>query len=465
MEGARIKDESDYFGPGSSSSDSIGSSDPGGAEAEIDESAEGDAISPKPGEKSITDSSPVADQPVAEEPGDDAVTQALGEDRAAASGGDVRNHESAANPVVILIDNDAVALRNIERELTRKGFEVAGFNRVDSAIKAARGLLSRGRAFVVLADLVMPKRDGSGMLGGLEVLEVLRGEEQHVPCAILADLQNPEAESRAAELSVDLYLNKPGRKSYVKEGENDDAEFRAFTRVMLTGIDSLRAKAAKLSASQTADPFVDLSSELKGELEAATHAVSAGAPVGQLQQPEKSRGLHVLKEMVRELNDPQFNSDVSLLLLRFTAELMSRAVLFIRTNDEVIGLGQAGVEGTNASAVVRNTRIPLNEPSIFADVVNMQSSVRRRLDSGKWNRYLIETLGGAEPTESFAAPIFTSRRLAAIVYGDNSGDGQPIGDTDALEIFLSHAGVAMERALLERRVRDLTAGQRINYSD
>ena len=52
-----------------------------------------------------------------------------------------------------------------------------------------------------------------------------------------------------------------------------------------------------------------------------------------------------------------------------------------------------------------------------------------------------------------------------IVYGDNGGEAKPIGDVDSLEIFLSHAGIAMERALLERRIRDLTAGQRVNYSD
>jgi hypothetical protein len=41
----------------------------------------------------------------------------------------------------------------------------------------------------------------------------------------------------------------------------------------------------------------------------------------------------------------------------------------------------------------------------------------------------------------------------AILYGDNLPEKRPIGDTEALEIFLSQAGLAMEKALLERRLR------------
>jgi hypothetical protein len=39
-----------------------------------------------------------------------------------------------------------------------------------------------------------------------------------------------------------------------------------------------------------------------------------------------------------------------------------------------------------------------------------------------------------------------------VLYGDNLPDEKPIGDTESLEIFLSQAGMAMEKALLERRI-------------
>jgi hypothetical protein len=39
------------------------------------------------------------------------------------------------------------------------------------------------------------------------------------------------------------------------------------------------------------------------------------------------------------------------------------------------------------------------------------------------------------------------------LYGDNLPGEEPIGDTDALEIFLSQAGLAMEKGILERKLK------------
>jgi hypothetical protein len=43
--------------------------------------------------------------------------------------------------------------------------------------------------------------------------------------------------------------------------------------------------------------------------------------------------------------------------------------------------------------------------------------------------------------------------VAAILFGDNPS-GKPLGATEGLEIFLQQAGLAMDRALLERRLEE-----------
>ncbi|HEX5773755.1 MAG TPA: hypothetical protein VFY07_05475, partial [Geomobilimonas sp.] len=75
-------------------------------------------------------------------------------------------------------------------------------------------------------------------------------------------------------------------------------------------------------------------------------------------------------------------------------------------------------------------------------------------DEVHWNRYLIERLGGEYPAEVFAGPIVSEGKVVAILYGDNLPEHKPVGDTDSLEIFLSQAGMAMEKVLLQRRLQD-----------
>jgi hypothetical protein len=50
--------------------------------------------------------------------------------------------------------------------------------------------------------------------------------------------------------------------------------------------------------------------------------------------------------------------------------------------------------------------------------------------------------------------------VVALLYGDNLPEEKPVGDTDSLEIFLGQAGIAMEKALLQRRLRDQGGGEK-----
>jgi len=79
--------------------------------------------------------------------------------------------------------------------------------------------------------------------------------------------------------------------------------------------------------------------------------------------------------------------------------------------------------------------------------------VKSRMGSTEWDLYLEEQLGGEIPEEVFLGPVISEGKTVAILYGDNLPDKRPVGDTAALEIFLSQAGLAMEKALLERRLR------------
>jgi hypothetical protein len=98
-------------------------------------------------------------------------------------------------------------------------------------------------------------------------------------------------------------------------------------------------------------------------------------------------------------------------------------------------------------------KIPRGDKSIFNQVIADKSARRVRLGDSRWDNYLKEQLGGDEPEEIFLGPIISEGQVVAVLYGDNLPEKLPIVNTESLEIFLSQAGLAMEKALLERRLR------------
>jgi hypothetical protein len=168
-----------------------------------------------------------------------------------------------------------------------------------------------------------------------------------------------------------------------------------------------------------------------------------------------SPGLNLLRGMLHELTNPSLGGGIILLVLRFASELMNRAVVFLVKEQEIVGLGQFGMDsdGSMADVRVRRMKIPRQEVSVFSAVLKEMAPCRLTLGKGTWDAYLQEQLGGGVPEEIFLGPILSEGKIVAILYGDNLPEKKVIGETESLEIFLSQAGLAMEKALLERRLR------------
>jgi hypothetical protein len=56
------------------------------------------------------------------------------------------------------------------------------------------------------------------------------------------------------------------------------------------------------------------------------------------------------------------------------------------------------------------------------------------------------------PEEAFIGPLVSQSRVIGFLYGDNLPEKRPVGDTESLLIFLSQAGIAMEKSNLERQL-------------
>ena len=159
-----------------------------------------------------------------------------------------------------------------------------------------------------------------------------------------------------------------------------------------------------------------------------------------------------LKTIMSEIRSPAFTGEVSLGILRYAARSFSRGVLFARGYDGFLGMGQFGL---GAHVPVREIRIPLDEPSIFLEVIERKEPYRGPLDDRYWNVHLARQLGGPLPREVVAIPMVVDASVVLIFYGDNVPGNAPIGPTDDLELLMIEGGLVIEKALLEARLQSL----------
>jgi len=174
-------------------------------------------------------------------------------------------------------------------------------------------------------------------------------------------------------------------------------------------------------------------------------------------RPSGEPSLASLKSIMTELRSPAFGGEITLWLLRYAGTIVRRRVLFSISKEGIRGMGQAGLDslGDEANERVRRIRVPAGEPSVFKRVVEAKVSYTGPLTDADWDRYLVEQLGGAAPSEVAAVPMVVNGSAVALLYGDNLPDGGRIGPIDGLELLMLEAGLAMEKTALEVRLRTL----------
>jgi len=174
----------------------------------------------------------------------------------------------------------------------------------------------------------------------------------------------------------------------------------------------------------------------------------------------RPHGFASLRGIMTELrNRPvTFTGELTLMLLRYTAELVNRAVLFGIRGNQLVGIGQFGieVEGESPDDRVRSIQIPVGEPSVLADVVRRREPYQGRMARTPQNNYLVTQLGGMAPREVIALPIVVEGKAVAVVYGDNLPNDTPIGPTEGLELLMLQAGLIMEKNRLAKRLTELS---------
>jgi len=161
-----------------------------------------------------------------------------------------------------------------------------------------------------------------------------------------------------------------------------------------------------------------------------------------------------LKALTQELRFPNSTSEVTLLILRFASEILQRGVLFIVGDSELAGLGQFGLDIEDADRKIRQTALPYRESKFLSEIIREGRSYKGAVVRDGVTVRLAEELGGGWPEEAVFFPLIADGRVVALLYCDNLPADEEIGQTEGLEIFVSQAGLAFEKALLQRRLQE-----------
>ncbi len=167
------------------------------------------------------------------------------------------------------------------------------------------------------------------------------------------------------------------------------------------------------------------------------------------------KDISALKALTQELRFPNSTSEITLLILRFASDIFQRGVLFMTGEEEIAGLGQFGLEIDRADEKVREIKVNYTGSPFFSKIIDSVHSYRGSLDRDEVTEFLIAEIGGNWPSEVAVFPIIAEGRVVALLYCDNALTGDPCGETEGLEIFISQAGLALEKSLLQRRLQEL----------
>jgi GAF domain-containing protein len=160
---------------------------------------------------------------------------------------------------------------------------------------------------------------------------------------------------------------------------------------------------------------------------------------------------------MKEIRSPNFAGEITLMIMRYASEVVDRGVFFVLKSGGISGMGQFGLgeHGPAADERVRQIRIPLDQPSVLTEVLDKRQTYLGPLAKSDWNDRLMEHLGNRTPQTVVAVPMTVNDTVVAILYGDNALSGRPVGEIEGLELLMNQAGLAMEKALLELKIKNI----------
>jgi CheY-like chemotaxis protein len=118
--------------------------------------------------------------------------------------------EQAAVRPLVIVDDDGTTLQALSEMLRKSGYEIHTMTSSEDTLILVDSLYRAGRYPALLVDLIMPRMDGSGVLGGIELLELLHNNFKDISILVMTDYHHSDAEKKVGDMGYSCVM-KPHR--------------------------------------------------------------------------------------------------------------------------------------------------------------------------------------------------------------------------------------------------------------
>ncbi len=346
--------------------------------------------------------------------------------------------EEAARTLLLVDDEDDVR-HLLAQHFAQGGYHVVEAESPDTAAKKAGGLNRAGSSFILVVDLGMPTSGGSSFQGGFEVVKRMWKMGLRPPVLLMAETLGKAIQARARQMGVGSVVFKPGLSKL--DPEQFEADLRAFANKLMA--DVVPRLVSEAGTPPPPRPVPE------------PHRPAFSAPA---QKPhDLERELMALQERFDELRLASTPGQISAAVMKMAREFFERSVLLLVKDEALRGLGGFGLAPgeENLNLLARDIVIPLSEPSFFLDAVITKKPQAGLAPPDRWCRHLLGKIGRFRSAEVALLPLLTNRETIALLFGDNPETGRGVGRLDALALFINQAGIALENAFLQVKLKAL----------
>lgn len=327
---------------------------------------------------------------------------------------------------VILIDPEVSVLEWVKAAIQEEFARVHVFQQAEQGLTRIRQYLIRGELPLVLISTKMRIDPLSGIHGLSDFVERLKVQAARL---VVVGLHEAAEDGRSSAIPsvFDGVLIRPGRQ--LREQR-----------------DTVTSKTAQELASALHQILVDR--------DVAHRNPVAEAPA------VKPASVRDLRDATGKLQKASSRGEILPVVLDFASELFARVAILIVRQEQVFAIAGRGIDALEVD--------PLDSAPPVALQALENGWIRKALQSGEpfaappttpADRELLARLGGVEPAVAYLGPIESGGSTIALLYCDQGSSGLGMPDATGLEVVLHHAGLALDRAALERALWEADAGK------